>query len=240
MTESSSNGDAGKPFVKNVVLVHGAWMNGSCWEGVYKILTAAGHNVSVVANPETSLADDVAALHRVLDRQDGPAVLVAHSYGGAVITQGGNHPKVAALVYIAAFAPDEGESVMNLLPGSGGSLPVEMTPDGFAFLKRAVVLAGFVPDFSEEQAKFLADAQVPISIPKAGGVPIREPAWKVKPSWYLVSSQDRIISPGTERMMGKRAGATVSEIDGGHLAFVSQPEVAARLITTAAEAVAGR
>ena len=229
-----------KPFVKNVVLVHGAWMNGSCWEGVYKILTSMGHDVSVVANPETSLADDVAALQRVLDRQDGEVILAAHSYGGAIITQGGHHPKVAALVYIAAFMPDEGETVMSLLPGAGGALPVEMTPDGFAFLKRAVILASFVPDFSEEEAKFLADAQVPISIPKAGSAPITAPAWRVKPSWYLVSSQDRIIAPDTERMMAKRAGATVAEVDGGHLAFVSRPEIAARMIRAAAEAIAGR
>ena len=224
--------------VRNIVLVHGAWMNASCWQGVHGLLVEQGHTVSAVALPETSLADDVAAVRRVLDRQDGGAVLVGHSYGGAVITEAGRHPKAAALVYLAAFAPDAGETVMSLLPGSGEALPVEMTPDGFAFLTRAAVLAGFAADFSPETASFLADAQTPISIPEAGRAPIGAPAWRSKPSWYLVSARDRIISPDTERMMARRMGAVTAEIDGGHLAFVSQPDVAARLIRSAAEAVA--
>ncbi len=174
--------------VRNVVLVHGGFVDGSGWEGVYKLLRKDGYNVSVVQNPTISLADDVAVTRRVLDNQKGPAVLVGHSYGGAVITEAGTHSSVAALVYITAFAPDKGESVSSLIkdPPPGAPVPPILPPqDGFLFLDKAKFPASFAGDVDPEKAAFMADSQVPWGVEALGGA-ISQPAWKTKPSWYLV------------------------------------------------------
>jgi pimeloyl-ACP methyl ester carboxylesterase len=222
---------AGK--IKNVVLVHGSWADGSGWQGVYEILTKDGYAVSVVANPETSIDDDVAATKRVLARQDGPTVLVGHSYGGAVISASGDDPKVAALVYIAAFAPDVGETVFGLLPKDGPKPPITVSADGFAFFDRGAYLAAFAPDVDPKLAAFMADAQLPTAM-SAFTTPMKVAAWKSKPNFYLVSSNDQIIPPDVERVMAKRMKATTVEVAGSHIAFISHPDVAAKLIEQAA------
>ena len=227
---------ADKPHVKNVVLVHGAWADGSGWEGVYKLLVAKGYKVSVVANADESLAGDVAATKRVLDRQDGPVILVGHSYGGAIITEAGNDPKVVGLVYIAAFAPDSGESIFGLLPKDGPKPPIEVSADGLAFFNRDAYLAAFAPDVPKAEAEFMADSQVPLGIEKAGSAPVTTAAWKTRPSWYLVSSNDQIIPPAAQRQMAGRAKSTVQEVAGSHVAFISHPDAAAAIIEQAAEA----
>jgi pimeloyl-ACP methyl ester carboxylesterase len=223
--------------VKNIVLVHGAWADGSGWQRVYDILVKDGYNVSVVANPDTGLADDVAATQRVLDRQTGPVVLVGHSYGGAVITEAGADPKVAALVYIAAFAPDAGETVAKYLPTTPPP-PLEPSKDGLLFLNRGAFLAAFAPDVPMATRVFMADAQVPLA-GSAFATPIANPAWKTKPSWYLVSSNDMMIPPDVERMYAKRMKATTEEVAGSHVAFISHPDVAARIIEEAAKGAGG-
>ena len=222
--------------VKNIVLVHGAWADGSGWQGVYDILVKDGYNVSVVANPDTGLADDVAATQRVLDRQTGPVVLVGHSYGGAVITVAGADPKVAALVYIAAFAPDAGETIAKFLPTTPP--PVEPSKDGLLFFNRAAFLAAFAPDVPAPTRAFMADAQVPLAS-STFAAPISDPAWKTKPNWYLVSSNDMIIPPDVERMYAKRMKATTEEVAGSHVAFISHPDVAAHIIEEAAKGAGG-
>jgi pimeloyl-ACP methyl ester carboxylesterase len=218
--------------VKNIVLVHGAWADGSGFRGVYDILTKDGYNVSVVANPDTGVADDVAATQRVLDRQDGPVILVGHSYGGTVITEAGVDPKVVGLVYLAAFGPDEGETTGQYLPK--GPLPIKVSKDGLAFFNRDAFLAAFAPDVPMPDRVFMADAQVPLAV-SVFTAPIAHPAWKAKPSWYLVSSNDQIIPPDVERMYAKRMKATTEEVAGSHVAFVSHPDVAAHIIEEAAK-----
>jgi pimeloyl-ACP methyl ester carboxylesterase len=227
-----------KPHVKNIVLVHGAWADGSGFQGVYNILVRDGYSVSIVSNADESLSGDVAATKRVLARQNGPAILVGHSYGGVVITEAGTDPKVKALVYLAAFVPDAGESAFGLLPADGPQPPIEPTPDGMAFLNREAYIAAFAADLSKAQAAFMADSQVPVSIPAAGSAKITIPAWRSRPSWYLVSTQDQIIPPAAQRLMAGRAKATVAEVVGSHVAFISHPEAAAALIKRAAEAAA--
>jgi pimeloyl-ACP methyl ester carboxylesterase len=223
--------------VKNIVLVHGAWADGSGWQGVYDILVKDGYNVSVVANPDTGLADDVAATQRVLDRQTGPVILVGHSYGGAVITEAGADPKVAGLVYIAAFAPDAGETIAKYLPTTPPP-PLEPSKDGLLFFNRGAFLAAFAPDVPMATRVFMADAQVPLA-GSAFATPITNPAWKSKPSWYLVSSNDMIIPPDVERMYAKRMKATTQEVAGSHVAFISHPDVAAQIIEDAAKGAGG-
>jgi pimeloyl-ACP methyl ester carboxylesterase len=230
------------PFigVKNVVLVHGGFVDGSGWEGVYRTLKKSGYSVSIVQNPTVSLADDVAVTTRTLSAQDGPAILVGHSYGGAVITEAGNDPKVAGLVYVAAFAPDKGESVSALIkdPPPGAPVPPILPPqDGFLFLDRAKFAASFAADVAPEVAAFMADSQVPWGVEALNGA-ISEPAWKTKPSWYLVSTEDRMIPPDAQRAMSKRAGSTVVEVKGSHAVYVSQPQAVASLIENAAKEVA--
>jgi pimeloyl-ACP methyl ester carboxylesterase len=224
---------------RNVVLVHGGFVDGSGWKGVYDLLVADGYRVSVVQNPTKSLADDVAVTHRVLDLQDGPAILVGHSYGGAVITEAGTHENVAGLAYIAAFAPDKDESVNSLLadPAPGAPVPPILPPvDGFLFLDRDKFAASFAADLPEQEASFLADSQVPWSVDSLGGT-VTEPAWRVKPSWYLVAADDHMIPPPVQRSMAERTGATVTEAPGSHAIYVSSPDVVADVIKKAAEGV---
>jgi pimeloyl-ACP methyl ester carboxylesterase len=224
----------------DVVLVHGGFVDGSGWQRVHSLLTKDGYNVSVVQNPTLSLEDDVAATRRVIDAQDGPVVLVGHSYGGAVITEAGNDLKVTALVYIAAFAPDNGESVNTLIanPSPGAPVPPILPPqDGFLFLDREKFAASFAADVSTEQAEFMADSQVPWGVAALGGS-ITEPAWRVKPSWYLVATEDRMIPPPAQRFMSERAGSTVVEVAGSHAIYISQPAAVASLIEQAASALA--
>lgn len=220
----------------SVVLVHGAFVDGSGWQRVYDILVADGYRVSVVQNPTVSLEDDVVATRLVLDAQDGPAVLVGHSYGGAVITEAGTHDNVAALVYIAAFAPDKGESVNTLIadPAPGAPVPPILPPrDGFLFLDRDKFAASFAGDVPEAQAAFMADSQVPWGLSALSGS-ITEPAWRIKPSWYLVAADDRMIPPAAQRAMAERAGSTVAEVAGSHAIYLSQPAAVAALIQQAA------
>jgi pimeloyl-ACP methyl ester carboxylesterase len=234
---SQATGAAG---VKNVVLVHGGFVDGSGWRGVYDLLKKDGYNVSIVQNPTASLADDVAVTKRTLATQNGPAVLVGHSYGGVVITEAGNDPKVAGLVYIAAFAPDKGESVSALIkdPPPGAPVPPILPPqDGYLFLDRTQFRASFAADVSEDAAAFMADSQVPWGLDALNGA-VSEPAWKSKPSWYLVATDDKMIPPDAQRGMSKRAGSTVVETPGSHAVYVSQPQAVADVIAKAANGVA--
>jgi pimeloyl-ACP methyl ester carboxylesterase len=230
MAEVSSLG------VSNVVLVHGGFVDGSGWEGVYKILRKDGYTVSIVQNPTISLADDVAVTKRIVAVQNGPVILVGHSYGGAVITEAGNDPKVAGLVYITAFAPDKGESVSTLIkdPPPGAPVPPILPPqDGYLFLDKAKFAASFAADVDDERAAFMADSQVPWGLDALSGT-ISEPAWKTKPSWYLVATDDKMIPPPAQHFMSKRAGSTVVEVAGSHAIYVSQPNAVAALIVRAA------
>jgi pimeloyl-ACP methyl ester carboxylesterase len=222
---------------KNIVLVHGGFVDGSGWAGVHAILKKKGYNVSIVQNPTTSLADDVAATNRTISAQDGPVVLVGHSYGGVVITEAGNNPKVAKLVYITAFAPDSGESVASLIknPALGAPVPPILPPrDGFLFLDRLKFAASFAADVNPELASFMADSQVPWGVQALEGA-VSQPSWKSKPSWYLVATDDRMIPPVAQRAMCKRAGSQTVEVKGSHAVYVSQPEAVADLIEQAAQ-----
>lgn len=230
--------EAQENHVTNIVLVHGAWADGAGWEGVYLALTAKGHNVTIVQNPLTSLVDDVAAVNRVLARQDGPVLLVGHSYGGAVITEAGNAPSVAGLVYVTAFAPDAGESVSSLLEAGGGPPPpLQPSADGFLFFDPAVFPQAFAQDLSPERGAFLAASQ----IPTAGacfGTPITQAAWRSKPSSYVLATEDRVIPPPAQRQMATRANATITEVRGSHAVYVSQPAAVADAIDAAARRLA--
>jgi len=223
----------------NLVLVHGGFVDGSGWEGVYKILRKDGYNVAIVQNSTESLAGDVAATKLVMDTLDGPVLLVGHSYGGVVITEAGNDPKVAGLVYVAAFAPDKRESVVALIKNSppGAPVPPILAPrNGYLFLDKAKFRASFAADVDEEKAAFMADSQVPWGVEALRGA-ISEPAWKNKPSWYLVTTEDKMIPPAAQRAMSKRAGSTVVEEKGSHAIYVSKPRPVAALIQTAAKGV---
>ncbi|MFD7442959.1 alpha/beta fold hydrolase [Streptomyces sp. NPDC059909] len=220
----------------NVVLVHGGFVDGSGWQGVYEALKADGYNVAVVQNPTLSLDGDVAATRQVIDAQPGPVILVGHSYGGVVVTEAGNHDKVAALVYIAAFAPDKGESVNTLIadPPPGAAVPPILPPvDGYLLLDREKFADAFAGDLPRAQAEFLADSQVPWGLDAAGGA-VATPAWRTKPSWYLVATDDRMIPPPAQRAMAERIGAHTVEVAGSHAVYVSQPAAVADLIKQAA------
>jgi pimeloyl-ACP methyl ester carboxylesterase len=226
--------------VKNVVLVHGGFVDGSGWQGVYNALKKNGYAVTIVQNPTLSLADDVAVTKRALATQNGPVILVGHSYGGVVITEAGNDPKVAGLVYIAAFAPDKGESVSSLIkdPPPGAPVPPILPPqDGYLFLDKTKFAASFAADVGADAAQFMADSQVPWGVEALGGA-VSQPAWKTKPSWYLVSTEDKMIPPDAQRAMSRRAGSTVVEVKGSHAVYVSQPQSVASLIDKAARGVA--
>jgi len=224
--------------IRNIVLVHGAFADGSGWQGVYDQLTADGYRVAVVQNPTLSLAGDVTATRQILDGLDGPAVLVGHSYGGAVITEAGHHPNVAALAYISAYAPDQGESLSTLIaeaPADAPAPPILPPQDGLLFLDRDKFAAAFAADVPEKVAAFMADSQVGFGVDALTGA-VSEPAWQTKPSWYLVTTEDRMIPPAAQRVMSERAKAAVTEAAGSHATYVSQPAVVAQLIKQAADA----
>jgi pimeloyl-ACP methyl ester carboxylesterase len=220
--------------VKNVVLVHGAFADGSGWRAVADILERDGYSVCIVQEPETSLADDAAATKRMIERVNAPLILVGHSYGGAVITQAGNEPQVRGLVYIAAFQPDNGETLGDLLkqkpPAANSAVPAG---EGYVIVDPKAFHADFAADLPEKEANFMAISQVPISV-TAFGTPITNAAWHNKPSWYAVATEDRMINPDLERFTAKRAGSTTIEVKGSHAILMSQPDIVAKLIEQAA------
>src|SRR5438874_13841706 len=231
--------DVSKSTEKAIVLVHGGFVDGSGWEEVYKILKKDGYTVSVVQNPTISLADDVAVIKLVLETHDVLAILVGHSYGGAVITEAVNDPKVAGLVYIAAFALDKGESVSSLIkdPPPGAPVPPILPPvDGYLFLDKTKFASSFAADVDAEKAAFMADSQVPWGVDALSGT-ISQAAWRTKPSWYLIVTDDKMIPPPAQRFMAKRAGSTVVEVAGSHAIYVSQPDAVATLIENASKGV---
>jgi pimeloyl-ACP methyl ester carboxylesterase len=224
--------------VKNIVIVHGAFADASGWESVYKILKGHGYTVTMVQNPLTSLEDDVAATERILDKQDGPAVLVGHSWGGTVITQAGVSPKVASLVYVAAFVPEVGESTLDLVKtappaAENGILPPDAK--GLIWYDKDKFRAGFAADVSKDKADFMYASQAPVSV-KAFITPVTQAAWKTKPSYAIVATEDKSINPLIERTLYKRAGSTVTEIKGSHALYISRPEEVAAVIEAAAKA----
>ena len=230
------------PSTPTIVLVHGGFVDGAGWEGVYNVLKKDGFNVSIVQNPTTTLADDVTATKLVIAQAQGPVVLVGHSYGGVVITESGTDPKVKGLVYITAFAPDKGESVQSLIanPPPGAPVPPILPPqNGYLFLDRAKFRASFAADVGEAKAAFMADSQVPWGVNALAGQ-VTEPAWKSKPSWYLIATEDKMIPPPAQRQMAARAGATVAEAAGSHAIYVSKPEAVAALIAKAAKSVSSK
>jgi pimeloyl-ACP methyl ester carboxylesterase len=221
--------------VKNVVLVHGAFADGSGWKAVYDILTKDGYNVTIAQPPETSLDDDIAATNRVLDAQDGPTVLVGHSYGGVIITGAGNNPHVKSLVYVAAFQPDTGESLLSLAsskPPAGAS--PKPSADGFLYIDQAAFHADFAADLPEAETRFMARSQVGLSVKSATGA-ATSPAWKTKPSFAVVATKDRSINPDLERSMYKRSHSEVIELPSSHVAYMSHPREVAALIEKAAQ-----
>jgi pimeloyl-ACP methyl ester carboxylesterase len=242
-SRSQQNPDGGSPRSNvrpSIVLVHGGFVDGSGWEGVFDLLRKDGYNVAIVQNPTISLAGDVAATRSVIGAQSGPVILVGHSYGGAVITEAGNDPKVAALVYITAFAPDNGESVATLIknPPPGAPVPPILPPrEGFLYLDKAKFAASFAGDVKPKTAEFMAESQVPWGLDALNGTVI-EAAWRTKPSWYLVATDDKMIPPDAQRFMSKRAGATVVESKGSHAIYVSRPAPVAALIKQAAATIA--
>ena len=222
-------------MIKNIVLVHGGFVDGSGWQPVYKILTGEDFNVRVVQNPTVTLADDVAVTKRAIAAADGPVILVGHSYGGVVISEAGTDPKVKGLVYIAAFAPDQGESVSSLIanPAPGAPVPPILPPqDGFLFLDRSKFAASFAADVAPELAAFMADSQVPWGVEALAGA-ISKPAWRTKPSWYLVTTDDKMIPPPAQRSMAQRAESKVVETAASHSVYVSKPKAVADLIAQA-------
>lgn len=224
--------------VKNIVIVHGAFADGSGWEGVFKILNSKGYHVTIVQNPLTSLEDDVAATNRVLDSQDGPVILVGHSWGGSVITQAGVHAKVVSLVYVAAFAPANGETTLDLIKTAppapeNGILPPDAK--GFIWYDKAKFHAGFAADLSKEKSDFMYAAQAPVTV-KSFITPLTEAAWKSKSSYAIVATEDKSINPDIERYMYKRAGSKVTELKGCHVIFMSKAKEVADVIEAAAKA----
>ncbi|HEY1147311.1 MAG TPA: alpha/beta hydrolase [Pseudoduganella sp.] len=219
--------------VRNIVLVHGQFADASGWRAVYDILTNDGYNVNMVQEPLTSLEEDVNATVRVLSRQNGPSILVGHSYGGAVITQAGNDPHVAGLVYIAAHAPDEGESTASNKNKIPGQIRTQLTPDGYVFVDPAHFHEDFAADLPKADAEFMARSQMPPNA-RVNTTTITNPAWRNKPSWYMVAMDDRAINPKLERMYAARAKATTVEVPGSHAIYISHPKEVAALIEQAA------
>ncbi|GAA0583547.1 alpha/beta hydrolase [Kribbella sandramycini] len=228
-----------KQGIKNVVLVHGAFADGSGWRGVYEQLTARGYRVSIVQNPLTSLDDDVAATTRILDQQDGPAVLVGHSWGGTVITEAGVHPKVAGLVYVSALAPDAGETTSQQYEGFAATpdFVIDVGADGYGFLNHDKFQAGFAHDASEADAAFLRDTQVPINM-SVFGTPVKHAAWREKPAWAVIATEDRAFDQAMLQHMAKRAGAQITDVSASHAVFLTQAAVVADTIDEAARSAA--
>lgn len=222
--------------VRNVVLVHGAFADGSGWRGVYDELTTRGYRVTVVQNPLTSLADDVAATRRVLDRQDGPTLLVGHSWGGTVITEVGVDPKVAGLVYVSGLAPDAGETTGQQYADypAPPNFVIETQPDGFGFLNAEKFKAGFAADTSDEEAAFLRDSQVPVRM-AAFEETLTQAAWRTKPSWAVIATQDEAIDPRMLRQTAQRIGAEITEVEASHVLFLTHPRAVADVIDRAAK-----
>jgi pimeloyl-ACP methyl ester carboxylesterase len=219
-----------------IVLVHGGFVDGSGWQAVHQLLTAQGHDVRIVQNPTLSLEGDVAATRWVLDQVEGPVVLVGHSYGGAVVTEAGTHDRVQSVVYIAAFAPDKGESVNTLIadPPPGAPVPPILPPyEGFLLLDGTKFAHSFAADLPPGQAAFMADSQVPWGVDALSGA-VTDPAWRSRPSWYLVATDDRMIPPPAQRAMAERAGSTVSEVAASHSVYLSRPDAVASIIAQAA------
>ena len=221
--------------VRNIVLVHGAFADGSGWLGVYRILKDRGYNVIVVGHANLGMEEDVAVTQRALNRIKGPVILVGHSYGGAIITQAGMSPNVAGLVYVSAFAPDKGETLGAIAAAAepdplAGFLPPE---EGFIWYDKEKFQCGFCADVPDDLAKFMADSQIPLAA-SAFGYVHSEPAWRYKPSWYCVATQDHSIQPDTERFFAQRMGAKVAEIDGSHVIYLSHPYIVADVIDEAA------
>lgn len=223
--------------ITNVVLVHGAFADGSGWRRVYDLLTARGYRVSIVQNPLTSLEADVAATTRVLDQQDGPAILVGHSWGGTVITEAGVHPNVAGLVYVSAIAPDAGETSAQQYEGFAPTpeFVIDVADDGFGFLTRDAFHAGFAADLSEVDAAFLADSQVPVAM-SVFGQAVQNAAWRDKPSWAVIATEDKAFDQAMLQHMASRIGAEITNVPGSHALFISQAETVADVIATAAQA----
>ena len=226
--------------IKNVVLVHGAFADGSGWRGVYDQLTARGYRVTIVQNPLTSLADDVAATTRVLDQQNGPAILVGHSWGGTVITEAGVHPKVAGLVYVSALAPDAGETTAQQYEGFAPTpdFVIDVAEDGYGFVNHDKFKAGFAADTTDSDAAFLRDSQVPINM-AVFATPVRNAAWHDKPSWAVIATEDRAFDQAMLQHMAKRIGAQVTNVSASHALFTTQPGVVSDVIVTAAQNAAG-
>jgi len=225
----------------SIVLVHGGFVDGSGWEGVYNILKRDGYSVGVVQNATKSHADDVATTKQVIAAQNDSVILVGHSYGGAVITEAGNDPKVIGLVYITAFAPDRGESVQSLIkdPPPGAPVPPILPPvNGYLLLDKEKFPASFAGDLEKGKAAFMADSQVPWGLEALSGA-ISDPAWKHKPSWYLLVTDDKMIPIAAQRLMAKRAGSTVVEVGGSHAIYISNPKAVAEIIEKAAKGATG-
>jgi pimeloyl-ACP methyl ester carboxylesterase len=223
--------------VNNIILVHGAFIDGSGWQGVYEILTKKGYNVTVTQNSLLSLKADVETLNRAIERQDGPVILVGHSYGGAIITEGGNSDKVAGLVYVAAFQPDEKESALDLAKtapdlSNGGILP----PDehGMLYYDKAKFHQGFAADLSKKQAEFMWASQGAFAA-QALAAPMTAVAWKTKPTWVVIATEDKAINPVLQRRMSERSGAAVTQVKASHAVFISQPKAVAQVIESAAQ-----
>ena len=226
----------------SIILIHGGFVDGSGWEPVYNVLKKDGYSVSIAQHPTISLSDDVAYVRRLIAEQKGPVLLVGHSYGGVVTTEAGNDPKVKGLVYIAAFAPDQGESVDSLIktPVPGAPVPPILPPtDGFLLLDQAKFAASFAADVGADKAAFMAASQVPWGVAALTGA-VSQASWKNKPSWYLVAKDDKMIPPPAQRAMSQRAGSTVVEVPSSHAVYVSQPKAVAALIEKAAKAVAAK
>jgi pimeloyl-ACP methyl ester carboxylesterase len=226
--------------IENVVLVHGAFADGSGWRGVYERLTAQGYRVTIVQNPLTSLEDDVAATTRVLDRQHGPTILVAHSWGGTVITEAGVHPNVAGLVYVSALAPDAGETTAQQYEGFAPTpdFVIDVGEDGFGLLNPDKFKAGFAADASDADAAFLRDSQVPVNM-AAFATPVKNAAWRDKPSWAVIATDDRAFDQAMLRHMAERIGAKITNVPASHAVFMTQPAAVSDVIVTAAKAAAG-
>lgn len=224
---------------KNVVLVHGAFADGSGWRGVYDLLTARGYRVTIVQNPLTSLEDDVAATKRALDRQDGPTILVGHSWGGSVITEAGVDAKVTGLVYVSALSPDAGETTAQQYEGFAPATEfvLDKAQDGFAFVDRAKFKAGFAHDVSDADVAFMRDSQVPIKL-SAFGTKLKNAAWRTKPSWSVIASEDKAFDQAMLDHMAKRMGAKVTKVSASHALFMTQPKVVADVIDQAARQAA--